>query len=302
MNENSIGLALREACGVVRDNVPLAKMSHVRIGGPARFLVEPRTEAEVAAVVAVCRQEGVEPYVLGGGSNLLIGDDGVASVVIHLGALNRVVRDGSQLAAGAGVSVPTLLRNARELGLAGLEVLTGIPAHVGGVVAMNAGTREGETFDCLQSVTVVERDGTIRQLDRTECHPEYRNGNLGDRIVVQAAFMLEDDDPKAIYSRFESYLKYRNTTQPVAERSLGCVFKNPGGDSAGRLIERAGCKLMRRGAIVVSAKHANYFVNEGDGTCADFVALMEAVRERVDREFRVRLVPEVRRWNVPGDW
>ena len=297
-HDHDLGLALRDLRGAVRENVPLRPLTHVRIGGPARWLVEPYAETDVAALVAVCRHEDVPLRVLGGGSNLLIGDAGVPGVVVLLEKLNRVVRDENRLTAGAGVSLPTLLRNARELGLAGLEALTGIPATVGGVVAMNAGTREGETFDRLLSLTIIEPDGSIRVLGRDEFHPTYRDGGLGAGIVVHATFELEPDDPKAIYARFETYLKYRNATQPVTERSVGCVFRNPPGDSAGRMIERAGCKLMRRGGIVVSAKHANYFVNEGDGTCADFLALMDAVRERIAREFHTELVAEVKQWET----
>ena len=292
--------ALRELPSAVRSKVSLKPLSHVRIGGPAEWLVEPHGEVELAQLVRVCRGHDVPLRVLGGGSNLLIGDAGVRGVVVKLDALSRVVRDGSRLTAGAGVTLPSLLRMAREQGLAGLEVLTGVPAQVGGAVAMNAGTREGETFDSLLSLTVVEPDGEIRVLPRADCEPRYRDGGLGERIVVHATFDLREDDPKEIYARFEHYLKFRNATQPVSERSVGCVFRNPSGDAAGRLIERAGCKMMRRGAIHVSGKHANYFVNDGDGTCADFVLLVDDVREKVRKEFGVELELEVERWDVPG--
>ena len=115
---------------------------------------------------------------------------------------------------------------------------------------------------------------------------------------MHATFQLDEDDPKAIYARFEDSLKRRNATQPVTERSVGCVFQNPTGDSAGRLIERAGCKHLRRGGVQVSGKHANYFVNDHQGTCADFLALVDDVRERVRAEFGVELELEVRRWGL----
>lgn len=296
----AVRVALQQIRGAVRAQVPLLPMTHLRIGGPAEWLVEPHSEQDLARVVLACREMGVPLRVLGGGSNLLIGDAGVSGVVVKLDALNRVVRDGRRLTAGAGVTVPSLLRMARDQGLAGLEVLTGVPAQVGGAVAMNAGTREGETFDSLVSLTVVDGAGQIRVLGKADFHPRYRDGGLGDAICVHATFELHDDDPKAIYARFEQYLKYRNATQPVAERSVGCVFRNPAGDSAGRLIERAGCKLMRRGGVSVSGKHANYFVNDQDGTCADFVALVHAVRAQVRAEFGVELELEVKLWNVPG--
>lgn len=297
---DAVRAALRGMRGAVRSHVPLRPLTHVRIGGPAEWLVEPYSEADLGLVVRACREMDVPLRVLGGGSNLLIGDDGVPGVVVKLDALNRVLRDGPRLTAGAGVTVPSLLRMAREQGMAGLEVLTGIPAQVGGAVAMNAGTREGETFDTLVSLTVVDAAGEVHVLGKEDFRPEYRDGGLGDRIAVYATFELYDDDPKEIYARFEQYLRYRNATQPVSERSVGCVFRNPSGDAAGRLIERAGCKLMRRGGISVSGKHANYFVNDGEGTCEDFVALADAVRAQVQKEFGVELQLEVETWNVPS--
>lgn len=292
--------ALHGMRGAVRGHVPLKPLTHVRIGGPAEWLVEPATETDLAALIKACREMEVPLRVLGGGSNLLVGDAGVPGVVVKLDALNRVVRDRDRLTAGAGVTVPSLLRMAREQGLAGLEVLTGVPAQVGGAVAMNAGTREGETFDSLLSLTIVDATGEIRVLGKDDFHPRYRDGGLGENIVAHATFDLRPDDPKEIYARFEHYLKHRNATQPVAERSVGCVFQNPAGEAAGRLIERAGCKLMRRGGVSVSGKHANYFVNDGDGTCADFEALVLAVRDQVRKEFGVELELEVKLWEVPG--
>ena len=256
---------------------------------------EPMTRDDVAFVVRACRDVGAPLWVLGGGSNILIADTGLPGLVLSLQAFNRVVRDGNRLSAGAGVSVPTLLRAARDSGLSGLEApLTGIPAEVGGVVAMNAGTRDGETFDRLVSLVVVEPTGEIVELGREHFAPSYRDGGLGERIVVEATWELEPDDPKAIFARFQNSLKRRNATQPANKPSVGCVFRNPGDASAGRLIEQAGCKLLVCGGVQVSEKHANYFVNTGDGTAADFVALVDEVRGRVRDQFGVDLEIEVR--------
>jgi len=286
--------ALGDARVVLRENVVLAPMTHIRIGGPAALVVEPYNEEAAAITVRTCRELEVPLFVLGGGSNVVVDDRGWPGVVLLLSGLDALVRDGTLLAAGAGVSLPALLRASREVGLAGLEVLCGIPAVVGGAVAMNAGTREGQSFDRLASVTLVDADGEIVEKKRDELSPSYRDGGLGGAIVVQATFDLYEDDPGKIFERFEQSLKKRNATQPVSEKSVGCVFQNPGDQPAGRLIEEAGCKLLRRGAVRVSAKHANYFVNEGGGTCADFLALMAAVQERVRQHAGVELVPEVK--------
>lgn len=282
--------------GAVRENVPLAPFMHLRIGGPADVFIEPFAEEDVALAVRTCRERGLPLRVLGGGSNVVIADAGVRGAMLQLQSLNRVQRDGNRLTAGAGVTMPSLLRTAKDAGLAGLEKLTGIPAVVGGAVAMNAGTRDGETFEHLVSLTLVTGAGDIVVHGRDRFRARYRDGGLGDAIVVQATWELTPDDPKAIFERFSTSLKKRNATQPVSMRSVGCVFRNPPGDAAGRLIEAAGCKTMRIGGIEVSPMHANYFINDGRGTAAEFVALMHAVRARVQAHAGVELEPEVKFW------
>ncbi|MEC8251805.1 MAG: UDP-N-acetylmuramate dehydrogenase [Planctomycetota bacterium] len=280
----------------VRAEVPLGPMMHLRIGGAAEWFVEPFDEQGVCATVRACQQRGLPLRILGGGSNVVVADAGVRGVVMHLGNLSRLQREGRRVTVGAGVTMPSLLRSTREAGLAGLEKLTGIPAEVGGAVAMNAGTRDGETFEHLVSLTVVEPDGRLRILGAGDFQPRYRNGGLGDSVVVQATFELEEDRPDAIFERFSASLQKRNASQPVTQRSVGCVFQNPAGDAAGRLIQEAGCKALRRNGVEVSDKHANYFVNDDTGTAADFLLLMEDVQARVESAFGVALRPEVKFW------
>ena len=282
--------------GALRERVALAPLMHLRIGGPADWFLEPYAEEDAALVVRACRELDVPLRVLGGGSNVVVADEGVRCAVLYLGNCNRIVRDGSRITAGAGVTLPSLLRATKEVGLAGLETLTGIPAQVGGAIAMNAGTRDGEAFAHLVSLTVVEPDGSIAVRRQEELRPAYRDGGLRDAIVLQATFELQPDDPKAIFERFSASLKKRNASQPVTQRSVGCVFRNPPGDAAGRLIEVCGCKMLRVGAVEVSGMHANYFVNGGGGTAADFVALMTEVKLRVKERFGIELEPEVKFW------
>ena len=284
--------------GAIRQQVPLARHTHIRIGGPAEFFLEPSTEEDVALVVKVCSDLQLPLYFVGGGSNLIVANEGVRGVVLSLRKLKRVVRDDNRITAGAGASLPSLIRSTKDIGLRGLELLIGIPAHVGGAVAMNAGTKDGEVFDHLVSLTLVSPQGDIEVWDREQMQPQYRSGGLRDRVVLHATWELEEDDPKQIFQRLEASLKHRNATQPVTEKSIGCVFTNPEGDSAGRLIEEAGCKLLRKGALTVSGKHANYFINEGGGTCKDFLALMAEVQKRVAKEFGAELRPEVKVWGI----
>jgi UDP-N-acetylmuramate dehydrogenase len=161
---------------------------------------------------------------------------------------------------------------------------------------MNAGTRDGETFEHLVSLTLVDGDGNVVVHGRDRFRARYRDGGLGDAIVVQATFELVPDDPKAIFERFSASLKKRNASQPVSMRSVGCVFRNPPGDAAGRLIEAAGCKSRRIGGIEVSPMHANYFINDGGGTAAEFIALMHDVQARVRAHAGIELEPEVKFW------
>lgn len=296
MPASDLRVLLRSMRGAVRENVSLSSYMHLRVGGPADWFLEPFTEEDVALCVRVCRENDVPLRVLGGGSNVLCSDDGVRGAVLHLGDLNRMVRDKNRITAGAGVTLASLLRSTKEVGLAGLEKLTGIPAMVGGAVAMNAGTRDGETFEYLTSLTVLEPTGELAVVAKKDLKPRYRDGGLGDRIVLHATWDLYEDDPNAIFQRFSESLKRRNATQPVTQRSVGCVFKNPPGDAAGRLIEAAGCKTLRNGGIEVSGVHANYFVNSGTGTCRQFLDLLDEVRRRVQNQFGVTLEPEVKLW------
>lgn len=296
MPGSDLRVALADMRGAVRERVLLGPLMHLRIGGPADWLLEPYAEEDVAMAVRACRELDVPLRVLGGGSNVVVADAGVRGAVLQLGNLNRIVRDGNRITAGAGVTLPSLLRATKEVGLAGLEKLTGIPAVVGGAVAMNAGTRDGETFEHLVSLTLVDPDGRLEIVGKDRFRATYRDGGLRDAIVLQATFELTPDDPKAIFERFSASLKKRNSTQPVSQRSVGCVFRNPAGDAAGRLIEVAGCKTLRIGGVEVSGMHANYFVNDGGGSAADFVALMGEVRARVRARFGVELEPEVKFW------
>jgi UDP-N-acetylmuramate dehydrogenase len=293
---SDLRLLLRGMRGALRERVDLAPMMHLRLGGPADWFIEPYAEDDTALAIRSCRELDVPLRVLGGGSNIVVADEGVRGAVLWLGGLNRIVRDGNRITAGAGVTLPSLLRATKEVGLAGLEKLTGIPAMVGGAVAMNAGTRDGETFEHLMSLTLVEPDGQIVVHGKDRFRATYRDGGLRDAVVLQATFELTPDDPKAIFERFSASLKRRNQTQPVTQRSVGCVFRNPAGDAAGRLIEVAGCKTLRIGGVEVSGVHANYFVNEAQGTAADFVALLNEVRTRVRDKFGVTLEPEVKFW------
>jgi UDP-N-acetylmuramate dehydrogenase len=281
----------------VREGVRLADLTTFRIGGPARALLEPATPEAAAAAVRQARERGAGLRILGGGSNLLVADEGVDDLVLATSRMRRCIRDGDRFHVWAGTSLPGLVREAHRAGLSGLEGLPGIPAQLGGAIRMNAGGRWGEIFDVVESVTVCDlATGETARRTRAECRPAYRDSRLGAVLVLEATLRLAPGDPKEVYARTKEHLEEKNRIQPVAEASAGCIFRNPAPLRAGSLIDECGLKGARVGAIEVSRKHANYLVNLGGGTCRDALALVELVRERVRRERGVVLETEVEIW------
>lgn len=285
--------------GVVRGRVaygePLGRHTSLRIGGPADALVVPADLEDLRALLRFTHREGIGTLVLGGGSNTLVLDGGFRGVAIILGeAFTGLEAEGTAVRAGAAVRVSRLLAFCSRQGLAGVECLTGIPGTLGGAVRGNAGTTAGWISDRLRDVAVVLRDGTIARLAKADLDFAYRHSALpAEAVITEATFDLEPGDPGTIRRAISRLLVARNRTQPVESRSAGCMFKNPPGDSAGRLVDAAGMKGARAGDAVVSPKHANFLVNEGRARAADVLALVEAVRARVREHAGVALELEV---------
>lgn len=317
-------------CAALRE-ADLSARTTIRVGGRAEWLLEPAHPDEFVEAWCAARERGFVPRVLGGGANLLVPDGLLPGVVITTERMGRVFRphpeDGARegeefepvlprgvplerdqdarLVAWAGCSLPGLVRITRELGWSGFEGLAGVPGHLGGGVAMNAGGRWGETWDAVESVRVLGPDGIPRQLPRAECSPRYRDGNLLGAIVLGAVLRFRVDRREAVRERVADFLREKSAAQPVTERSCGCVFKNPdkelsGGRGAGQLIEAAGAKGLARGGALVSEKHGNFIVNRGNARAADVLALIEEVRARVAERFGLRLETEVKLWGDPA--
>ena len=256
--------------------VPLRELTTLRVGGPAE-LWEVEDERSIA-------EAQKDPFlVLGAGSNLLVHDTGVDRRVIKLGRAYNTLADfdGSpDFWMGAATPVPGLVRRAQRAGLAGLEGLLGVPAVVGGAVAMNAGTRFGEIGDTLLEVEAVI-DGRVERIEAADLGLAYRHANLPEgAVITRAHFRLTPSTPEAVQRRLDDVDAARKGQPKV--KSAGCAFKNPPGDSAGRLIDAAGLKGLRVGDAMVSHEHGNFIVNLGDATAADVVELLERVREAVD--------------------
>jgi len=280
----------------VQPGKPLARLSTLRIGGPAELFVEVGSErALVALLQEVARRK--QPFqLLGLGSNVLVPDAGLPGVVARLGGdLKRIRIRGRRLSAGAGAPLALAARRAATAGLAGLEALSGFPSTVGGAVFMNAGCYGTEIKDVLRSARLVELDGRRHRIGVEDLGATYRSTRLKQSrsIVTRALFDLAPGDPKALLDRIAELNARRWASLPSGQANAGSIFKNPPGDSAGRLLDVAGLKETSVGGALVSPKHANVIVNTGGATAADVVALMRSMRDRAAERFGVSLEPEI---------
>ncbi|QYM78080.1 UDP-N-acetylmuramate dehydrogenase [Horticoccus luteus] len=296
------GLAAEISQGVsaatkVRREESLAPKTTMRVGGAARIYVEPATAEDLRATVAAARARGVRWLMLGRGSNLVVPDEGVDGVVISLAAAAWATfeaRGDGRVWAGAGLRLKNLCGLAAKAGLTGFEFLEGVPGNLGGALRMNAGAMGGWTFDVVEAVTLMDADGTVRTLPKAEMEVGYRHcAELKNAVALGAllrpAAQVEAD---AVNRQLDVYRRKRQESQP-REPSAGCIFKNPPGTSAGRLIDESGLKGARVGEAEVSAVHANFIVNRGGATAGDVLELVRHVRARVRRATGVELEPEV---------
>ena len=267
---------------------------------------------DVGGAVRFAVAEGVPWFALGLGSNILLPDTGLDALVIRLGkGLDQLVRDGTRWRLGAGLPAPLAARRTAEAGHAGLHRFVGVPGTVGGGVYMNAGCHGGEWADVIERVTVVDADGDLRVLERREIPFTYRRSGLDRRIVVEADVVLEPQDPSRLSAEVAELFRWRQQGTPFNQPCCGSVFQNPGGASwkreggprtAGQLIEASGLKGFRIGGAEISPMHANYFVNTGDATAADVVALITHARRAVEERFGIRLETEVKLIAATGEY
>lgn len=285
---------------------PLATKTTMRVGGAARVYAEPASVADLQAVLRAAKAGGIEVFLLGRGSNLIVPDEGVNGVVISLAheAWAKFEPDAEGgVRVGAGLRLKNLCGLAAAAGLAGFEFLEGIPGNVGGALRMNAGAMGGWIFDVVEAVELMTVDGEVQTLPRAAMHVSYRHcAELHDRIAIGARLRARRNlgasgsatsvDAQAVKRQMDVYAKKRHESQP-REPSAGCIFKNPPGNSAGRLIDESGLKGERVGDAEVSPTHANFIVNRGRATSADVLELVRRVRARVQQAKGVELEPEV---------
>jgi len=277
---------------------PMKKHTTFRVGGNADYFVMPRTIREVQQVVALCKNENLPYYILGNGSNLLVGDKGYRGVIIQIyKEMNEITVEGECIRAQAGALLSKVGSVALEAELAGFEFAAGIPGAVGGAVVMNAGAYGGEMKDILASATVLTEDGRILTLKNEELELGYRTSVVAKKnyIVLEAVYQLQRGNKAEIRAKMDELKIQRVTKQPLEYASAGSTFKRPEGYFAGKLIQDAGLRGFQVGGAQVSEKHCGFVINKGDATAADIVELMRQVSEKVYQEFGVTLEPEVKR-------
>ena len=283
---------------IVEQDHSLAPHTWYRLGGPADYFLRPRTVDELQEVVRRCGENHIHLHVMGFGSNLLVSDEGVRGAVVKLEGeqFGRTEFDGEKVTAWAGAELSKLVLDCVEKGLSGIEVLTGIPGSVGGAVKMNAGGRFGDIGSSVESVTLIDGQGTLFEKSKPELIFDYRSVNISALFILNARLQLAQADPERILQTVKESWIYKKNNQPLSTRNCGCVFKNPPGASAGALIDRAGLKGLQIGGATVSEKHANFIV-AGEGCASrDIMRLIEAVKQRVREESDVELELEIEIW------
>ncbi len=294
----------RRVGGEVLVREPLARHTTIGLGGPADLFVRAMSVEELRQVFLFAGEHNLPVTPLGSGSNVLVSDSGVRGIVVQAdGDLQGLRVEGERCVAGGGCPISRAISDTARAGLAGLEVLYGVPGTVGGAVIMNAGTRNGCVADTLEGVTLVGRDGSVRDASAAELGLSYRHSALqeqqGDVFVAQAVFRLRPEDPAAIRERIARYADARRASQPLDWRSCGCMFRNPESDSAGRLIDATGLKGLSEGGAQVSDRHANFIVVSPGATASDVRRLAEKVRRLVQERHGVTLEYEVK---LLGEW
>jgi UDP-N-acetylmuramate dehydrogenase len=277
---------------------PMRNHTSLRIGGPADIFVVPQTIVSLINVYGHLKRNRIPFLPLGGGTNVLVGM-GIEGAVISFRTFKKIepLKEDSEnvyLFVEAGVLLQRLVNFSKENGYSGIEGLTGIPGTVGGAVCGNAGAFGYEMKDVLVSVEVPDAEGKINRMKAEGMDFGYRRSGISDELLLNAEIRLRKGDKEDVSARVESFLKIKREKQPIWEPSAGCVFKNPSGGSAGKLIDGAGCKGMRIGDVEVSDIHANFFINKGSANASDFIRLMEGVADRVSERFGITLEPEIK--------
>lgn len=275
---------------------PMWKHTTFRVGGEADCFVRISSPSQLAGLIPRLKENGIPWFIMGNGSNLLVGDKGFRGVILQIGSkMSALSAEGSRIRAGAGALLSAAAKYAMEQGLAGLEFASGIPGTVGGGVMMNAGAYGGEMKQVVRSVTVLDENGRVFELDSDALEFGYRTSVIKRRrlIVLEAVMALEAGDKEEIRAKVEELAARRKEKQPLEFASAGSTFKRPEGYFAGKLIMEAGLRGYGVGGAQVSEKHCGFVINAGEACAADIAAVIKEVQRRVKEHSGVSLEPEV---------
>jgi UDP-N-acetylmuramate dehydrogenase len=291
-------MAAMSGIDCVRDGVPLAERTWFKVGGAAQFFAEPTSVHELKSVVERASREGLHVRLLGGGSNVLVRDEGVTGMVISLAnpAFANISTTGERITLGAGAMLANAITVTVGAGLAGLEPLVGIPGTVGGALHGNSGSHGGDIGQWASRATVMTRSGEIINRERGDLVFAYRESSLDELVILSAEFELEKEDPVVVTKRMQKQWIVKKANLPMAHENTGCIFKNPRGMSAGMLIDQCGLKGEHVGGAEVSQRHANFFVAKPGATAKDVLQLIDVVRNRVAERMGVELETEIEIW------
>ncbi len=282
----------------IKKDEPMRAHTTFRIGGPADYFATPGTTEEIQRTIGLCKEHAIPFYILGNGSNLLVGDYGFRGVMIKLGQEMEEItfhEDGT-VTALTGVMLSKLAAEIAERELTGFEFASGIPGTLGGAISMNAGAYGGEIKDVIASCTIIDADGNLKELTKEEMQFSYRKSIIQEKgyIVVSGTFCFEKGKKEEILRKMNELNTSRREKQPLSFPSAGSTFKRPEGHFAGKLIEDTGLRGFSVGDAMVSEKHCGFVINAGNATAAEVKELMAQVDERVFAKFSVHLEPEVR--------
>lgn len=281
----------------VRINEPMNRHTTFRIGGPADYFLLPSSSEEVKGILEICKEESLQYFILGNGSNLLVSDEGYRGVIIQLYRnYGGLTVEGTEIRAGAGVLLSQIAAAARNESLTGFEFAGGIPGTLGGAVVMNAGAYGGELKDVLKEAVVMDREGNIFTVPVEKLAMGYRTSlvKTAGYLVLEVVISLKKGSQEEIRDTMKDLADRRISKQPLEYPSAGSTFKRPEGYFAGKLIMDAGLRGYQVGDAQVSEKHCGFVINKGNATAADVLTLIENVREKVQEQFGVTLEPEVK--------
>ncbi|MBE0426288.1 MAG: UDP-N-acetylmuramate dehydrogenase [Nitrospirae bacterium] len=286
--------------GEVKFMEPMKNHTSLRIGGPADVFVVPQDLPSLMNIKKNLKNRRIPFFPIGGGTNILVKDGGIEGMVISSKFFRRIEIFSKNeayvnLNVESGTPLQRLVNFSKEQGYSGVEGLTGIPGTVGGAICGNAGAFGYEIKDVLIAVEIIGDKGKTEKVKAEKIDFGYRNSSISsEQLISSAEIRLRRDTRERVSAKTDDFLKIKRERQPLWEPSAGCVFKNPPGTSAGKLIEEAGCKGMRTGDVEVSNIHTNFFINIGNAKASDFITLMETVAQKVEEISGIVLVPEIK--------